>query len=458
VSLVRFGLLSDKILGEVYAEIYMLAALNYQAIMIESLLKIVPDLIKIFSKDEKPSVGVKHLILRSDEQINNLLNRDFSFLRRVENEKVYLIENDVFKFGINNFRNSVKNLTYEDWENSPYADLANKSDKWSKHFEIDDYEDSIEKHDSEITGRVIQELLDKDLPVDFSKYAKHSVYNFECWGCVCDVFEFSPMWLVALSIENMTNSPIKLSSINGIGYETNSGLEYRQFSDDLGSPVKIEYPSNQIEPGETIIIPEFFVFPSLEPVGDIELKTIDKPNWGSPAVIYHYSRIDFNALDEVNVIGPSFKPTNIEIQSKSFSVHDLDFSKMLTISEHLNYGSCPYVFGINSDGVTFLGDILTFGENVIDVSNFNRVEIHEIEEEITHIDSLYLNENLIFKNKTLVKGQKLVIDNLDGSRNKILVKGKYYAEEFSNSEFIIAYKHQLISKKLDQLKSIYTGS
>jgi hypothetical protein len=154
---------------------------------------------------------------------------------------------------------------------------------------------------------------------------------------------------------------------------------------------------------------------------------------------------------------PLFNPQHLrlretELPKDSLSARKLDLTQLHAIGQHIFCGSCPYVFGLNERGVTFLGDILTFGYNEIDVSEYDAIEIHELEEETTFIETLHLDNELKFSDVTLKRGDSLRIENPARAHRLLKVKGHYEAAYDGYSDEIIAHKHRLIQGQMERMR------
>jgi|AntRauTorcE11897_2_1112592.scaffolds.fasta_scaffold00645_11 hypothetical protein len=424
--------------------------------LVSLLLEALPTAIQIFKKDDKPTVGFKHLLIKSDDQIESFLKYDYSFLDDFSSKKIYLLENDVFKFGQSNFRKSITRKTYSGWSDTPYRELAEKEpDKFTKHYDLDDLNDVIYNHDKNISGRILDELSSKGLDFDYSDFARHNIYDFHCHGTVHEVFDFRAMWMVVLWIENLSQSPIPLESISGLKYETNIGLEYRSFDDESGRIESINYPSNQLQPKENLLVPEFFL---MSPIGKSEItetSDLKATNWNFGEKSCSYSSLEISSSEKFDVIGPSFKVDNIKTKKDKIEVHRLDLKNLITINEYLNFGCCPYVFGINSDdSVDFLGDILTNKYAKIDIHDYIKVIIWELEEEVTYIEKIIADGRTIARDKILTKNEYISINNETNHISTIEIFGHYEAENgYTDSLTNFSCKHNLIMDTLNLLSA-----
>lgn len=422
--------------------------------LVSILLQSAPSLIQIFKKEDKPTLGFKHLILKNDDHVKSLLNRDFSFLDDLVSKKVFLIENEVFNFGQQYFRRAIQKEYHESWEASPFNDLAKKDkEKFTKRYELDDLDKIIYQDDNEISGNIINELKAKDNSFKPEDFAHHQVYDFHCHGNVHEVKEFRQMWLVLLWIENLSQDPIPLKSIMGTFYENNQEVDYRPLYDKHGISKEREYPSNQVQPGENILLPEYFLLPPLRSDKKNETQKIQGVHWENAGKSYNYAALNIKDSSDYHLIGPSFKPKKIKTKDDIIKVHDLDLNNLITINEHLNFGSCPYVFGCKPNNeIDYLGDILTNNYAKIYIEKYSKVFICELEKETTVIKKILGDGELLLSDKILKKDDTLMLPNLEHNINCIEIYGYYiakrpYVDTISN----FTYKHNLIMNQIYKL-------
>jgi hypothetical protein len=168
-----------------------------------------------------------------------------------------------------------------------------------------------------------------------------------------------------------------------------------------------------------------------------------------------YSSLKISSAENYNVIGPSFKIDKITTKKDKINVHRLDLNNLITINEYLNFGCCPYVFGIKSDeSVDFLGDILTDKYAKIDIHNYIEVIIWELEEETTFIEKVVADGKTIVGKKILNKNEFISIKNDSNHISTIEIYGHYEAEnEYSDSLSNFSDKHKLIMDTLNLLSA-----
>lgn len=413
-------------------------------------------LIQIFKKEDKPTLGFKHLILKNDDHIESFLKFDFSFLDEVTSKRVFLIENKVFNYGQQYFRRAVQNVYHKNWGVSPFKELAQKDgEKFTKHYKLGDLDKIIKNDDPKISGNIVEELKAQNYSIELDDFARHQVYDFHCHGNVHEVKEFRQMWLVALWIENLSQNPISLQKIRGTFYENNQVVDYRPLHENHGLSRTLEYPSNQVQPGESILLPEFFLLPPLRKDKKSETQDIQGVHWGNAGRNFSYAAMNITDSSDYHIIGPSFKPYKIKTKKDDIDVHELDLNNLITINEYLNFGSCPYVFGCNSNNeIDYLGDILTNNYVKLNIKNYSKVFICELEKETTVINEIFGDGKLLQSNKILHQGDSLVLENANQEIKFIEIYGYYLAErpyEDSISNFI--YKHNLIMNQLISLST-----
>jgi len=401
---------------------------------------------------EEPSH--KHYIFGADSMVTDIYDGNFAFFSK-DPRKVHVIRNSVYHFGKRFFRPADIRESHVSWEESPYKGMVPTD--YKEILELVDYVEAIEKHDRNITGKIVQEKEAFGEKLSLKDFVRHHAFKFECWGGIEDIYTFRQMMLVVLAVENTTQRPIRFHSVKGVIYDPGNSIAFRDFNDKDGTPTECHHPMKRLEPGDVLLIPEFFM---LAPLGwNPNDQTGYDPStaWGDIDIMYDEGGIDLTLLPEFKIIGPSFNPQHLrlretELPKDSLSARKLDLTKLHAIGKHIFCGSCPYVFGLNERGVAFLGDILTFGYNEIDVSEYDAIEIHELEEETTFIETLHLDNELKFSDVILKRGDSLRIENPAKAHRLLTVKGHYEATYDGYSDEIIAHKHRLIQGQMERMR------
>lgn len=228
-----------------------------------------------------------------------------------------------------------------------------------------------------------------------------------------EFIEISPLSFVFLGITNASKDTIKLNNLI---------VENGSFN----------LPNFNILPYEMVLVPIATAF-KLTGIEDnglcIEHQDGDRGE--------DFSRVldvlDFNAKDVIYLNG-SLKPKAIIYNDNSgeyeTDIHELDFNNLYTINSYWQCGSCPHLFFITEDAKqVYSREILQSSSNSKGTDFFHipnkvsKIIIRELEEEITYIDKIIINNKLSYKNIILHKGQSFTMDVKPF--DEIKVKGSY---------------------------------
>jgi hypothetical protein len=404
--------------------------------------------------NEEPSH--KHYIFGADSMVEDIYNGNTSFFSW-EDRKVHLVRNSVYHLGKRFFRPADIRENHISWKKSPYKGMV--PDSFKGGLTLKDYEAAIKKDPKGVTQRIVEELVENGMKVQLKKFVKHTAKMDECGDppSINDFYTFRQMMLVVLAVENTTHRPIRFHSVKGVTHDPGDSIGYRDFDDKDGTPTVYHHQMKRLEPGEVLLIPECFI---LAPLGwdPNEQKEYDPTSaWGNGEIMYAEGIIDLTLLPDFKIIGPSFTPQHLrlrasELPKDSFAARKLDLTKLHAIGKHIFCGSCPYVFGVNEQGVTYLGDILTFGYNEIDISEYDAIEIHELEEETAYIETLHLDDDLKSSEVIMNRGDHLRIENPARAYRLLRIKGHYEAAFDGYSDEIIAHKHRLIQGQMERMR------
>lgn len=136
-----------------------------------------------------------------------------------------------------------------------------------------------------------------------------------------------------------------------------------------------------------------------------------------------------------------------------FPVKSLDVKNLLLISRFWECGSCPHLFGLknNTSKWEYICEVFLDNPDVIQEFDFNpnifgfdSLKIVELENEITEIESIFVDDNLIINSLTLNKGDELTICVKNVESIKIrgkfsLIKGEKYIDDIKMKKQKISY-------------------
>lgn len=381
-------------------------------------------------------IQTSYYVLHSFDVLESVLNCDFSSVNKFRN-RVYLTDN-----GISNQWKNILQAHKADYkyntdqktilELGKLASLEEYVKKYENVEIIDksgvDYPYYVAKRETnwaELIGlfnpnNFINEINKSGL--DANEFCISLLYEN---GDSCDeetaffgfteFLEIAPMSFVFLGITNASKEPIKLNRLN------------------------------TLEIGETIKLPNFNMLPLemvLLPISTgINLRGIDN----NGIVLEHldgergqdFSRvINSNEFKEhsVKYFQNKINPTSIVFNDNEgeyeIEIHDFDFTNLYSVNSYWQIGSCPHLFLINKQGrQKYHRELLVSSSYITGVDNFEvpvdiyQIVIRELEDEVTYIDKLYLNDKIVVEFTTITKGEELIIDV--NPLDKVKIEGSY---------------------------------
>ncbi|KYG82630.1 hypothetical protein AWN68_12605 [Roseivirga echinicomitans] len=144
--------------------------------------------------------------------------------------------------------------------------------------------------------------------------------------------------------------------------------------------------------------------------------------------------------DNIKNIGGKINPLSIIYNDNEgeyeVEIHKLDFNNLYSINSYWQCGSCPHLFYKTNDGLQrYSRELLVASSNKSGKDYFTippkvtHVIIRELEDEITYLDKVLINEIVVFENKVLNKGDFLEFKV--NTNDKVEIIGKYVP--FQNS-------------------------
>jgi hypothetical protein len=214
-----------------------------------------------------------------------------------------------------------------------------------------------------------------------------------------EYLEVSPISFVLLGITNTSGESIKLNKV---------------ITED-GQPVAL--PNFNLLPYEMVFIP---------------IKTvINVVNYDSNAIILDhidgergqdFSRIlnSNGKFENVSYFKDNICPTSVIYNDNSdeieVDIHELDFNNLYSLNSYWQCGSCPHLFFINQNGVQeYVRELLVTSSMKKGTDSFSIPEnvyeiiIRELEDEVTFIDSIKINDNETHRNIVLEKDHYLTL-------------------------------------------------
>ncbi len=429
----------------------------------ETILKVIQTIpglagvIKVLKRDGKPFVSIKHLVVKSDFVVKQLLNGHFqTFYEQLHARRVYMQNNEVLNYLKAIYRDHVSQNRYNNWDETPVSALRDPNlSTYERTTDIHELIELSQKHDPIITGRIIANLTKNNKTVHPGDFCRISYFDEGCGEEVAEMIEFRPLWLVLLWIENLSDGPIDVGDYSGNMYYPNLELDYRGLSFSEGENYRRDIPFNILQKEESILIPEFILLAPIEPYpthNAKEIKCDSYEDWLDLLYAFTPSQIEKG----FHLIGPSLTVAQIGFANITEEVHEFDITNTLTVSDLIEVGSCPYVIGYRGGKIQYLKDVLSNGPEKIDIQSFDYIIIAEIEDEITVLDELSVGDTMsqttLVRNRTLKKGGFITIDNVKERNAILIIRGRYFARNDNlPNKHVLVWKYQNLRRFVSQL-------
>jgi hypothetical protein len=290
------------------------------------------------------------------------------------------------------------------------------------------FENELKKNDPLVHRYVKNTFGEVDDEFDFSEFLRINYYEDGCGGTgIIETYEFKPIFIVALWIENLDEEPLKLKNYAGKFYYPHDEFEFRKESWGFGEKIEKELPYLSLKKGESLLIPELFL------LGEIKDSGNRKPFlqfFGEMADIFTFDI--YSDPNKLIVFGPSISIEKLNFEKETLKIHIFNSSNVLRLSKDFACGSCPLLFGFNGKKFIFIREILTnsFLEE-IEFSGFRYLIIAELKDEISYFNEIRLESDfddpiILYKNINLDEGQYITIEfPKNGNYNKLIIKGFY---------------------------------
>ncbi len=274
-------------------------------------------------------------------------------------------------------------------------------------------------------------------------------YEGECAGAgrFEELYQLRPLYAQFLVIKTISNIPVRLKSIESVLHD---GVLYE--SNVVNENFTTKLPEFVIEPAQNLIIPIGLFLSQFQ-----ELSKLNHDLVTSTYVPEQIQQLELGSIQDnqnIEFIGPRLEPRKIfvELQKQEIvcAVHDFSFERVYWVDRHWQCGSCPHLFFIQNGEPKYQGEIFSIKPNQIQVEKFlipkkvTELIIAELEHEVTHINYIKRNGELIESQIELQEGQ--VYSVLVSPSDRIEIEGKYELKSFSNKSLSIKEKYTLIEK------------
>jgi len=381
-------------------------------------------------------IQTSYYVLHSFEVLESVLNNDFSSLNKFKN-KVYIANNHISS----QWRNLLKahKVDYEYnidqktiLELRQFASLEEYIQNYQNVKIIDrsgvDYPYYVAKREvnwSELIefvspNKFINEISKSGL--DATEFCISLLYENgdSCAGETpsfgfTEYLEIVPMSFVFLGITNASKEPIKLNSIN---------------TSQIGEKIKL--PNFNLLPYEMVLLP---ISTAINSQGidnnGIVLEHLHGERGQDFSRVLNSNEFKVQSVKYFqNKINPKSVVFNDNEGEFEIEIHDFDFTNMYSINSYWQCGSCPHLFFINKFGrQEYYRELLVSCSYLKGVDSFQipnnvyQIVIRELEDEVTYIDKLCLNEKILIEFATITKGEKITINVKPF--DKVKIEGSY---------------------------------
>jgi len=400
----------------------------------ETLITLLPILnsiknLSIFSERKKIKISAKHLVITSESAMQEFLTGDTLRLKGPKTESILLDENEIFKSAKDLYRPSFKwGKFYKKWEDTPVWEEKNKGEGLVyRKLNASLFLKELNTNDSLVFSYITSAIKKVDSSFNFSDYLQIIYHEDVCGGWeIIERYEFKPIFIVALWIENLSEEPLKLNSYKGKFYYPHDGLEFRTDSWGFGEEKVKELPNLDLKKGESLLIPELLL------LGEIKEKGVSKPFLQFHRGVGEVLNFDiYENPKSLLIFGPSLSIEEIIFEKGSLKIHEFNSSNVLRLSKDYHVGSCPFLFGFDGEKFVYVKEILINSyEEEIDFSDFKYLIIAELKDEISYFDEIKLISDLdepiiLHKNIMLKKGDYLLIERPNENFKRLKLKGSY---------------------------------
>lgn len=293
-------------------------------------------------------------------------------------------------------------------------------------------------------------------------------YPNECWGVeLQEELVIRKLWGLFLSIKNNSNKLIELDSIL---VDFNHKNEFYDFKLIPEYHKESKLPKIMLEAGKCVVIPVSVLIPPLSPLLRHKLIQHHEDSYGEKVYEVFEESIEFESDQTFFVYGEQWnvKRLNYEKNGRSFSkdIRCFDPTNTFTLNVGWQIGSCPHLFSLKDDKITYERELLAssvsmLGKDVFVVpSSAHRLVIAEIEDEVTYVKCMSINGNMLVQNMTLKKGDAYEFDVNEGDLIEIVGFYQPYIEQSSNAplgnkrnDLICNYMRNYSQKANKQFKS-----
>lgn len=274
-----------------------------------------------------------------------------------------------------------------------------------------------------------------------------------------ELFVFRNVWFSYLAVENSSHYPLILSELISVGKKIERNyMPFYETADEIEMTVTL--PNTPLKPGETVLIPTAILacpFTDWRDDYEIARKDVGDDNDYSYYMLNH--SLNENADNsEYMLFGSYMRPEELQYslmgQKYDCDIHEMDPNNLYTIDQYWDCGSCPHLF-FQYDDERWHYEKELFPKNTgldqnetfIINKGVKRVRIVELENEITFIKNVSVNNEKILANVEMINGDSFEFSVTEGDHVFLLGRYEKIFENVPIKQQSV-FRNQIISKYL----------
>ena len=242
-----------------------------------------------------------------------------------------------------------------------------------------------------------------------------------------EIYRLRPLWGAYIAATNTSPHPVRLEALK-CEVEVPPDLGFRTLRSRAAARVEnLHLPRMPLLPGATAVIPIATV---LGPLGPESLHTSRAAyRQVTTGEVQSFSHAQGDHLaDRLSLIGPAIWPISFAIEcdgnSRDQEVHQLDLSNLYTVDRSWEAGSCPHLFCKRAGdlAIAYWGELWATAPMLLQTNTLivppgvERLILAELENEVTHVLGVLVNDVRVTGDAVLNRGQTLCIDTKPGDR------------------------------------------
>lgn len=250
-------------------------------------------------------------------------------------------------------------------------------------------------------------------------------------GSVSEEFLTRPPWVIFLALTNISTRPIALEEIAGL---RELSEKYRPLGTANESWI-ISMPKCAISSNQTVLVPLSLLLGPIQELGEAQIDIKTLADRGEFKDVVNLTSLPEGGGSSLRIVGHSFVPKSLCFKSSESmehqEIHALDISSVYTIDRVWQCGSCPHLFVLTDCGaLEYAGELIAKGQGVLVSESIrlpvgtSRVLIAELEDEISFISKISLDDIIVLCDVELKKGDSIEL-NVEGVQTFSLT-GSYF--------------------------------